>query len=382
MQVTVPVAPEVLRWACRRARITPETLRRQLPKVEKWFSGEEQPTLRQLERIAELTRTPVGFFFLAAPPREEVPIPDFRTIGSTGIAEPSADLLDTIYLCLQRQEWYREFAVASGQPELEFVGSARPSDDVVATAEQIRQVLGFDVEARRQLISWTEAFRQFVRQAEQLGVLVMTSAVVGNNNHRKLDPNEFRGFALSDRYAPLVFVNGADTRAAQMFTIAHELAHLWLGTTALSDVSLVAASTNHIEQWCNAVAAEVLVPLSELRQRLSRHETLDATVQRLAREFKVSTLVILRRLYDAGEITRRELQVKYTAELSRLRVTPRSEGGDYYRTALARVGERFARAIVAAAWEGHTSFTEAMRLLGLRRVSTLERLSHQLGVIT
>ncbi|MEK7747728.1 MAG: ImmA/IrrE family metallo-endopeptidase [Nitrospirota bacterium] len=98
-----------------------------------------------------------------------------------------------------------------------FVGSA-----------SLRETLALSTEARRQLPTWTDALRQLIAKAEDAEVMVMVSSVVGSNSHRKLDVDEFRGFALADGLAPLVFLNGADSKAAQMFTLAHELAHLWL----------------------------------------------------------------------------------------------------------------------------------------------------------
>lgn len=381
LRIKVDVVPELLRWASERAGYSESTLEKRFPRIKQWFLGEDQPTLKQLERFAHATRTPIGYFFLPEPPRETIPIPDFRTPGNVRIDTPSPDLLDTIYLCQQRQEWYREFALASGQPPLEFVGSARFTDDVTVTAERMRQTLGFRIEERRELPNWTEALRHFIHQADELGVLVMMSSVVGNNTRRKLDPAEFRGFALSDPIAPLVFINGSDTRAAQMFTLAHELAHLWLGESALSDLDPITAAAHEVERWCNAVAAEFLVPLRALRGRLLPDEPLRTTLDRLAREFKVSTLVILRRLRDAGKLSREQLQREYVAELRRIGSTSRAGGGHFYRTTTTRVGKRFARAVVTAAWEGHTSFTEASRLLGLTTMTTFSALSRSLGVI-
>lgn len=381
MSTKVDVTPELLRWACQRAGLSESILQVRFPRLRHWLLGKDRPTLKQLERFAQATRTPFGYFFLPEPPRETIPIPDFRTPGNRRIGTPSPDLLDTIYLCQQRQEWYREFALVSGQPTLPFVGSARTTDDVVSTAERMRTTLSFSIEERRQLPTWTEALLHFIDQADELGVLVMRSSVVGNNSRRKLDPAEFRGFALADPVAPLVFINGSDTKAAQMFTLAHELAHLWLGESALSDAGLAIQNSNEVERWCNAVAAELLVPLSVLRTRLRAGESLRDALDRLAREFKVSTLVIMRRLYDAGQLTRQQFQSGYTEELARLAETSRPDGGDFYRTTTARVGKRFARAVVTAAWEGHASFTEASRLLGLRSRNTFYSLSRRLGVI-
>jgi Zn-dependent peptidase ImmA (M78 family) len=376
----VDISPHLLRWACERAGYTEEALAGKFPRLERWLRREDRPTLKQLERFAHVTHAPVGFFFLPEPPEEPVPIPDFRTAGNVHIGRPTPDLLDTIYLCQQRQEWYREYALAAGEPPLAFVGSARLTDDVVGTAERIRKALGFDLEERSQLSTWTEALRRFIEQADALGVLVMASGVVGSNNRRKLDPGEFRGFALSDSFAPLVFINGADTKAAQMFTLAHELAHLWLGRSALSDVDLKTAPDHEVERWCNDVAAELLVPLRALRASLKAREELRQTLDRLARQFKVSTLVILRRLHDAGHLGRGRFWEEYEAELERLRRLPTSRGGDFYLTTAVRVGKRFARAVVVAAMEGRTSFTEASRLLAFKKMATFRELSTSLEV--
>lgn len=376
----VQVRPELIQWACARTGYGEAALTKRFPKLAAWQSGEAEPTLKQLESLAQATHTPIGYFFLPEPPVEQVPIPDFRTIGNELIEHPTPDLLDTIYICQQRQEWYREFARTMGDQPLPFVGSVRQSDDVAAAAERIRTALGFSVEERRQIGTWTDALRRFIEQADALGILVMVNGVVGSNNRRKLDPAEFRGFALSDPLAPLVFINGADTKAAQMFTLAHELVRLWLAQTGLSDIGPVTSPSNDVELWCNRVAAELLVPLAALRQEYQPHLNLREEVPRLARVFKVSTLVILRRIHDAGGMTRDQLWAEYEAELARLRRIDRPSGGDFYLTTAARVGKRFARAVVTAALEGRSSFTEAFRLLGFKKMSTFHELGVSLGV--
>ena len=263
MATRVSVPGELIAWARERSRVSAEVLTRRYPQLPAWEDGVAAPTLKQLERFAASTHTPVGYFFLSRPPVEDLPLPDFRTLGDEAVARPSPDLLDTIVDCQRRQEWYRDHLRVTGADRVEVVG--RLSADAAAhdAAASMRTALKYEVGARGN--SWAEAFRGLADNAEELGVLVMVNGVVGSNTHRKLDPQEFRGFALVDEYAPVVFVNGADTKAAQIFTLAHELAHIWLGESGVDDPEPNASSDLAGERWCSQVAAEMLVPESVLR---------------------------------------------------------------------------------------------------------------------
>lgn len=376
----VDVKPEMLIWACERSGIDRGELARRIPQLPAWVGGFRKPTLNQLENFARATHTPVGYLFLPSPIKENIPIPDFRTMEGHPVASPSPDLLDTLHICQQRQEWYRDYARTSGELPLAFVNSARVGDDIVETARKIREAISFDPDVRRRAPTWTDALRQFIEQADNLGVLVMVSGVVGSNNTRKLDPREFRGFALSDDLAPLIFINGADTKAAQMFTLAHELAHIWTGQTGLSDVQLAGLPGDATEQWCNKVAAELLVPAGNFRKDYDRDADLDDEVNRLARIYKVSTLVILRRMFDVGGITKIEFNEAYEREMAHLVSIQGGSGGNFYLTLAARASKRFARALVTSTLEGRSSFTEAFRLLGFKKMSTFNDLGNSLGI--
>lgn len=372
----------VLRWAAERARLPDADLERSFRKWALWLSGDAQPTLKQLEDFARLTRTPIGYFFLPEPPLLQLPVPDFRTLRDEEPAEPSAELLDTLYLCQQRQDWYRDYSRVHGLAPLAFVSSATLKDRPEQAAGAMRQILGLSVAERRALPTWTDALRQLISRAEDAGILVMTSSIVGSNSRRKLDVAEFRGFALVDDRAPLIFINGSDSKAAQMFTLAHELSHIWLGESGVSNPEVGSVPGQGVEAWCNRAAAELLMPLDALHEVYEPDEPLTDEVQRLAHLFKVSSLVALRRLYDADFIDRDTLWMNYRQETARIRALDRGgSGGNFYRTLSARTGKRFASAVLASTLEGQTLFRDAFHMLGMRKTSTLYEAARELGVM-
>ena len=378
--IRVEVKPALLQWAIERAGDRAGAVRKRFPHLAEWQQGESRPTLKQLEAFAKGACVPLGYLFLPEPPEEKLPIPDLRTVGGRGVRRPSPDLLDMVYLCQRRQAWYQDYAESIGEEPRAFVGLARLTSSPERVADDMRRRLGFSIEARRQCATWTDALRLFIQQAEETGVLVMVSGVVGSNNRRTLDPDEFRGFALGDTLAPLVFINGADTKATQMFTLAHELAHVWLGQSALSNVGPESSPAHNVEIWCNRVAAELLVPLPELRRELGHLDPLQS-VSALARTFKVSTLVILRRILDAERISRERFQREYAAEVTRLTEGPRGGGGDFYLTQAARLSRRFARALITSTLEGQTLFRDAFQMLGVSKEQTFRELGRTLGVL-
>ncbi|OZE92963.1 DNA-binding protein [Rhodococcus sp. 14-2686-1-2] len=384
MVVRVDVAPGLLEWAVERAGWDSETTQRRAPKFDDWLSGDVRPTLKQLEGFAHATHTPFGLLFLPEPPDEPMPIPDMRTIGNAAVPRPSVNLLDAIYICQTRQDWYRDYMQDRGAPNLAFVASVTTDTPVVQASQMIARTLGFDLTERTVFSNSDDALRRLIDRIEGIGVLVMVSGIVGGDTHRVLDPEEFRGFALSDPVAPLIFVNGTDTKAAQIFTLIHELAHIWLGGSALSDAAMVARDGVAEELWCNRVAAEVLVPLAALRRDYQG----DATPQelaRLARRYRVSTLVMLKRLFDANFLRWDDYRQRYDRELQEVMAATKRRrgersGGDYYNTQPLRLSRQFAGAVVASTYEGETSYREAFQLLGTRKHETFSRLADEIGV--
>lgn len=363
----VAVESEVLRWAFQRSGRTLDRLQRKFPKIREWETGESQPTLRQLEHLAKETLTPLGFFFLAKPPEERLPFPYFRTLGDESMVTPSADLLETIQMMQRRQAWMREFLIEEGQERLLFVKSAKISDTPQEVADRIRHMLRFDDRWSERQPTWTEALRALQEAMESAGILVVANGIVGNNTYRKLHLEEFRGFVLVDQYAPLVFVNGADGKAAQMFTLAHELVHVFFGSSAAFDLRDMQPANNPTEQACNRIAAEFLVPEQYLRQIWSSVRSDPEPFQTIARKFKVSALVAARRALDLGLIQKAAFLDFYRKFQSdeRRTVAKRPEGGDFYANQNLRIGRRFAYTVVRATKEGKLLYSEAYKLTGL-----------------
>ena len=379
MPFRVEVAPDVYRWAVERSRVDARELQRRFPKLSEWQAGEASPTLKQLERFAKATKSPVGYFFLPEPPEESLPVADFRTVADASRARPSPDLLDTLYTMQRRQAWLRETLVDEGADPVAVVGSARLTDEPGAVGREMRRALGFDGGWASEVRSWQEAVGELRRAVERLGVMAVINGVVGNNTHRQLAVEEFRGFALADLYAPLIFVNGADAKSAQMFTLAHELAHIWLGEGGLSGFEFMLPGGTEVEEWCNRAAAEFLAPAREFRTRWEETKRTANPYGALARAFKVSPVVAARRTLDLGLIGRSEFFNFYRDYVSQDRGRSASGGGDFYYNQNTRVGELFATQVLHAAMEGRIGFEEAYDLTGLHG-GTFQKYARRLGI--
>jgi Zn-dependent peptidase ImmA (M78 family) len=382
--MNLSLEPSVLRWARERAGLSPELLAEKIKtRLDRVVAWERTGALRftQAETLAKVTHTPFGFLFLPTPPDEPLGIPDFRTVADGPVARPSPELIDTLREMQRRQAWMREWLIEDGAQPLPFVGSTRIEDLPEQTAAQMREALGLRDGWARLSRTWSEALRQFRQRIEAAGILIVINGIVGNNTHRKLSVREFRGFALSDAYAPLIFVNGADGKAAQMFTMAHELAHLWLGRDGVANLEMLEPSAAPDERHCNAAAAEFLVPAADLIACWSEARTSDDPYQFLARRFKVSPIVAARRASDLRLIARSEYLAVYRAYETdeRRRQAAKDDGGSFWNSQTVRIGERFGAAVARAAKEGRLLYRDAYRLTGLRG-DTFAKFAESLGV--
>ncbi len=357
--------PELLEWAAHRSGKIIE-LERRFPRLPHWIDGSVQPTVRQLESFAKAADVPFGYLLLPTPPEERLAIPYFRTVDDQPTRSVNPDLIDTIHQMQRRQEWLREYLIDQEADPLHFVRSATIGDDPLTIARRIRATLDLEDMWASRYANWTTALRALQEHIETAGIFVVINGVVGNNTHRVLDPSEFRGFVLVDEYAPLIFVNGADAKAAQMFTLAHELAHVWLGKSAAFDLRELQPADNAVERFCNLVAAEFLVPEQQLRQHWPTLAQATEPIPAVARHFKVSRIVAARRLLDMALINKTTFLDFYrTAQAIDRGKKDKNDGGDFYNNQNMRVGKRFGELIVRATREGDLLYSEAYRLTGL-----------------
>ena len=367
---TVPVKPKLIRWAIERSGLAKAELLEKFPHLEDWIGNKKYPTLRQLESFAKTTMTPFGFLFLDEPPLEQIPIPDFRTVGDTPIDRPSPGLIETIQTMQRRQAWMREVLIEQGHDQYAYVGSGKTTHNFKSLAQRVRQELELDADWAEPLATWEGALRILRNALERIGILVFSNGVVGLNTHRPLNPEEFRGFVLSDPYAPLIFVNSADTKSAQMFTLAHELVHIWLGKDALFNLVNMMPSNNETERFCNRVAAEFLIPGYKLTEHWDEANATGRPFQTIAQRFKVSPVVAARRALDLRLITKPEFFQFYEKDKNEWRHQKEKQrakgGGDFYRNQDIRLGRRFASAVIRAAREGRISYRDAYRLTDLK----------------
>ncbi len=364
------LAPEVLVWARARAGVTQGELAAKLkvnPEDVVAWERDGRISSSRVRKLAKATYAPWASLYRASPPVESLPLEDFRTLSAGTPSTHSVDLRETVDLMRSRVDWMRNRLLESGADPIWFVSSGSISAAPDVLADTLRRGLGLRPEWATTHQSYEGALSALRDQAEQAGILVVFNGVVGNDTHRPLDRREFQGFAIADPYAPLVFVNKSDFKSAQMFTFAHEMAHLLLGADALSRYDLEIVPTHHVERCCNRVAAEFLVPGAILRRLWRRDADAHDEVRRIARRFKVSTVVLARRALDAGWIAEPEFRRIYSRESA---LWPNSRdiasGGNFWVNQKWRIGPRFAAAIASAVRAGQLTYPRAFRLTGLR----------------
>ncbi len=379
------VTPQVIEWARLRYHLTIDTaadkLRVKPDKLEAWEKGNERPTFHQAQSLAHKLHIPFGYLFLSAPPEEKLPLPDLRVVAGTQPYPPSPHFSDLLNDVLRKQQWYREYQESEGAQPIPFIGRFTLSSSPEIVAVDIRDTLGISDKMRQESESWELFLRDFIQRAESVGVLVLRSSIVGNNTSRPLNVEEFRGFAISDDLAPVIFINGQDAKAAQIFTLAHELAHLWIGESGVSnpDYGKRSSQQQHIiDRFCDQVAAETLVPKQDFLSYWQDSKTLNDNLQALAARYRVSPFVILRRAYENEKLTADDYHNQYQELLTdHKRRKSQKGGGNFYLNVAARNSNTLTITLLVATAEGRVSLMDTARLLNVK-VKTLPAIQNEL----
>ena len=353
----------MLAWAINRAGFELHEFTAKMPWVSDWISGKKNPTIKQLETFSKKVHLPFGYLFLPEPPKEKLPIPFFRTSGNR-VEKVSVNVYDTILLLQQRQNWLRDYLVENGFEKLKFVGQFKSSEDVFLIVENLRRTLGLTENWASYFTRWQDALNHLIEVIEDKGIIAVFNGVVENNTSRPIEVDECRGFVLVDEFAPFMFINNADGKAAQMFTVIHELAHIWTGHSAGFDFRTLQPADDPIEKLCDKVAAEFLVPELTFNKQWERNHDFKS----LSRYFKVSEIVIARRALDVGKISKQAFFKFYNDHKKREFVKKQNQGsgGDFYTTARKRLSITFASHVNNAVKSGQLLYRDAYKLTSMK----------------
>lgn len=382
------VNPSLLAWARERAQMSIDVLSAKLTsqpdRIKAWENGEQKPTFKQAQKLAKTLHIPFGYLFLSKPPIEVLPIPDLRTIADQQTSTITPEFRDLLGDIKRKQEWYKDYVIENDEPPFEFFGIANTDQSIQDVANSIRNALELTSEQRNKLHTQEEYLRFLTEKTEALGVLVMRNSIVGSNPHRHLNVGEFRGFTMGDRNAPLIFINSSDANSAKVFTLIHELTHLWIAKSGISDVDLDKSPDNQTEKFCNIVSAEVLTPQSEFLHAWDFKGSIEENCSKISSIFKVSTFVVARRAYDLGLVDTGVFHEYYRNEsenFEKIRQQKRKKqnGGSYYANVRVRNGNRFSRAVLISALEGRLLYRDAAALLNINPSKIIE-LSKEIGI--
>lgn len=374
MKVNIEIAPAIINWVFANVQIN--TLSEKVAEnLKSWKDGKKVPTYIQIEQVSKATGIPLGYFFLSTPPVEDTSLIDCRTVDSVALANPSRNLMDTIHDMEMIRDWMKEQLISESADALPFVGRYTKTTDTEAFAKSVREILGIDIDWYKKGVK--EPFNFFRTAISESGVIVMLNSVVGVNNTRPLDIDEFRAFTIVDKYAPITFINSNDSNGEKLFSLLHEFAHICIGENSFfNDRYSTEKRVNSVETACNALAAEILVPKTEFVKEWNaeiKKADAETTIYTLAQKFKCGITVVARKVLDNGFIKStlyHKIAKLAVAKYNEQRKKDKAKGGgDYYNTIGSRIDRRFLNKLKNSVAEGRTLYSNAYRLTYTNRVT-------------
>ncbi|MFH0411283.1 ImmA/IrrE family metallo-endopeptidase [Corynebacterium sp. L4756] len=377
MAVHVPIQPTVFDWARTKIALTDEELVKKFPKFKQWESGEAEPTLKQAREFAKLAHIPFGRLLMSEPSGEDVGVPDFRTVRNRYVDDISPNLREVIVSAQNRLGWYSDFSLEVGVEPPEIVGLVPQASNPSEVARLAREHLGL---GHSNAIPGRDKVSALVGVIEESGILVSRNSIVGNATNRPLDVEEFRGFTLLDDGFGLIFVNTRDAKAAQLFSLAHELGHIVRGQAGISDDS----DQVSIESWCNRFASAFIAPEALVRKHFDAEQSVLDNTNGMAVKVGLSREALVLRLVEIGLAAQgdaNELIPLFRAS-STATDSKKSKGGPSRPVLVkSRVGKRFFKSVVNATKAGMLPEQDAARFLGAANYDSFQKLIATNGAV-
>lgn len=384
------ITPNVLKWARESARMAEETAASKVPvtvdKLQEWEDGSSQPTIKQAQTLAKAYKRPFALFFLPEIPRDFQTLQDFRKKGAKELTTSSVFIIREIQ---QKQAWISDVYAENGEDKLPFVGRFSLKDNPQKVAENILNTLGLNPASYQ-----TESpIKEWIDAAEAKGIFISRTSFI--HSRLKLDSEELQGFAIADSYAPFIFVNSDDWNAPQLFTLVHELAHIWIAETGISNG--IEPDIKHkgkfpaVEIFCNEVAANALMPKEIMLGLHASTYQSSKGVFRAAKQLGISSFALLVRALNLDVVSlptyqklKNQADVEYAEFLKResekqakQKAKDNSGGPNYFLLQLNRNGRLFTQTVLDAFRSGFIEPTLASNLLNVR-VNKFPKLEAQL----
>jgi Zn-dependent peptidase ImmA (M78 family) len=370
MSVKAIVNSKMLIWARETANISLEEASKSsnvsIEKLKSWEDGLDYPTMNQAKKLAKKYQRAFSLFYLEDIPEDFTPIKDFRSSGS----DFSSSLIFIIREVETKVAWLRDLLISENENPNPFVGCCNIQNGVDFVANSISE--GLKINDR--FGAEKDPYRFVIDKCEEKGINVLRAGSF--NSHSPIDPNEVRGFTIADSYAPFVFINSRDSDEANLFTLIHELAHIWINETGVSNLididfrsPIPEFGVNQIEIFCNKVAAQVLMPVELMREVFSTLTIGSREFEIARRKFGVSKIAIAYRLLNLNLLNQSEFSYwknQYDEALSNIEVSPKSSGGNYYRSMMVRNGKTFSSVVLGMYNVGSLSGSITSSLLNIK----------------
>lgn len=384
------ITPNILKWARESARMTEETAAAKISvnvdKLKEWEEGISQPTIRQAQTLAKSYKRPFALFFLPEIPKDFQPLQDYRKSGSKSLSTASIFIIREIQ---QKQSWISEVNEENNEDKLSFVGKFTINDNPEIVADSILNTLGI-IPANYKT---DNPIKEWIDKAESNGIFISRTSFI--HSRLKLDSEEIQGFAIADTFAPFVFINSDDWNTPQLFTLVHELAHIWIAETGISnDIEPEIKNKDKfhpVELFCNEVAANALIPKNIINNLGKATFNNSKKVFNASKILGVSSFALLVRALNLDVISldvyqklKKEAEIDYNAFLKRedekkvkQKEKAKKGGPNYFLLQLNRNSRLFTQIVLDSFRSGFIEPTQASNLLNVQ-INKFQKLEAQL----